>query len=241
MKKVSLTLILLCGISFQPKAQNLDLQVNKYSQAKRVESFELNNVQRSTLQTIIHNAEIDKQIDAEYESGVIDTFGDLSRKIPYKGSEIINVNLKSSKSGLDNYTLKPIYIAYGGDLKLRRVEFESKNKKIKARLYSFMESDESNSPSTLYYEFIINMNEKEMFIKLSKDWQVISATETQQLKTPSVSGNDTIDVRYGLTEQQLVAASIKSGVSESINGWTVKMPLVRNTMMLINFLSVSRY
>lgn len=240
MSKVSLTLILLCGISFQAKAQNSDLHVNKYSQSKRVESFELNNLQKSTLQAIIQNAESDKEIDAEYETGVIDTFGDLSRKIPYTGVEVININLKGSKSSLANYTLKPVYIAYGDDLKLRRVEFESKNKKINARLYSFMESDESASSSKRYYEFIINMNEKEMFIKLSKDWQVISATETQQLKTPSVSGNDTIDVRYGLTEQQLVAASIKSGVSESINGWTVKMPLVRNTMMLINFLSVSR-
>lgn len=227
MKKISLPLILLFGASFQSLAINEKPQINKYSQTKNVESFELSNLQRSTLEAIIQNANSDKRIDAESENGLKDTFGDLSRKIAYTGTEILNINLKLGKTCSDNVSLKPTYLSYGSDLNLRSVEFESKNKNIKAKLYSFAKSNESDSPSELYYEIIINTHDNEKFIRLSKDLEVIKATETKQLKIPSVSGSDTIEVKEGLINQSLVAEPInsKSSVSKSINGWTVKMPL----------------
>ena len=94
MKKIFLPLILLFGASFQTQALDVEPMNNKYSQTKNMESFELNILQRSTLEDIIQNANSDKRIDAESEDGLKDTFGDLSRKVSYSGVEMLNMNLK---------------------------------------------------------------------------------------------------------------------------------------------------
>lgn len=82
MKKISLPLIFLFGASFQLQAQDVEPPINNYTQTKNVDFF-LNNVQKSTLETIIQISNSDMRIDAENENGLKDTFGDLSRKIPY--------------------------------------------------------------------------------------------------------------------------------------------------------------
>ncbi|AQP98650.1 hypothetical protein B0W48_01845 [Pseudoalteromonas aliena] len=224
MKKLSVPLIILFGASFQSLALNEEPHINKYSQTKNVE-FVLNSVHKSTLETIIQIANSDKRLDAENENGLKDTFGDLSRKIPYSGVEILNINLSFGEIASTNISLKPTNLTYGRDLKLRSVEFVSQDKNLKARLYSFPEINDSVQPSELYYEFIVSANGTEKFFRLSKDWEVTKATLTKQMKKPSLSGNHTIEVRDGLIDKNLVAAVVNSGVSKSINGWSVKMPL----------------
>lgn len=231
MKKIFLPLILLFGASFQTQALDVEPMNNKYSQTKNMESFELNILQRSTLEDIIQNANSDKRIDAESEDGLKDTFGDLSRKVSYSGVEMLNMNLKFEGIASPNISLKPTNLTYGRDLKLRSVEFKSQNKKIKARLYSFEESNESAEPSELYYELIVSTNESEKFIRFSADWEVISATETKRLQKPSQSGDHTIEVSDGLIKDNLVTAPVNSYASKSINGWAVKMPLDPKTSL----------
>ncbi|MBQ4852992.1 hypothetical protein, partial [Pseudoalteromonas sp. MMG012] len=141
MKSISLLLLLLCTLGAQSKAQGLEPQFNLYFKKNTLETLNLNDIQRSTLQAIIQNAELDKQVDAEYANGTKGVFGDLSRTVPYTGNEIFNIAINSGKIDSENFTLKPIYLAYGRDLNLRRIEFESKIKGVRARLHIFMEGE----------------------------------------------------------------------------------------------------
>ncbi|MBQ4852652.1 hypothetical protein, partial [Pseudoalteromonas sp. MMG012] len=72
----------------------------------------------------------------------------------------------------------------------------------------------------VYYELVINTKGKEIYIKLSKNWQIIKATETQQKKL-QLRGKDAIEVSDFLSIQVEKTTTIKSSVSPPFKGWAL--------------------
>ncbi|MBR8844314.1 hypothetical protein [Pseudoalteromonas sp. JC3] len=201
MKTIALLLLLLCVHNAQSKARDLDTERNLYVQTTTLKALSLDDVQKSTLRAIIQNAELDKRIDAEYEDGAKYAIGDTSRSIPYTGNEILHITINNEMNS-ESFTLKPTYLAYGSDLILRSISFESQEKRArtKARLILFLEDGGKSAPTQLYYELVIKTEGKEIYMELSKDWQIIKAIETKQKRRPFL-GNDVMEVSGFLPDQ----------------------------------------
>lgn len=185
MKTTALLLLLLCVHNAQSKARDLDTERNLYVQTTTLKALSLDDVQKSTLRAIIQNAELDKRIDAEYEDGAKYAIGDTSRLIPYTGNEILQITINNNEMNSESFTLKPTYLAYGSDLILRSISFESQEKRArtKARLILFLEDGGKSAPTQLYYGLVIKTEGKAIYMEFSKDWQIIKAIETLQKKT----------------------------------------------------------